>query len=409
MPPPSFRRVVPCCAVVLCCAAALASSPALAQSPDRALSAELRDGFYSRINVLGFGLYQDVEEDSAINPGNLLALPRNEAQVLLRPDFNLTVRRLELGIKPRYELSRRRIESQQSAGLPVRQTDNGSHYFVNEGFVRYRLTDTLLANGGRENLQWGPAALASVSNPFNANNGRNNPNLELPGLDYVRAVYVPTAALTVSAIANVGAGRLDHVGPYAKTYALKADYTGEGHYASVLLSHRENAGSRIGFFGGWNVSDALLLHVEGSADQARDRAPGTPSDRQVLAGGAYTLESGASVTTEFLFNHSGCARGPIADCLRARGTLTDPRHPFNRRRYALLQYVDTKIRSNINLVARLIRNLDDDSTQYVLNLEYELGDHWQLYLIPTLYRGRADSELRSVLGKSLFIGAAYTF
>lgn len=404
MPPPSIRRAM------LGCAAALACPLVLAQAAERSLSGELRDGFYSRINVLGFGLYQDVEEDSAINPGNLLALPRHEAQVLLRPDFNLTFRRLELGVKPRYELSRRRTEAQQpgDTGL-VRRTHNASHYFVNEGFVRYRLTDTLLVNAGRENLQWGPAALASVSNPFNANNGRNNPNLELPGLDYVRAVYVPTAALTISAIANVGAGRLEHVGPYAKTYALKADYTGEGHYASVLLSHRENGGSRIGFFGGWNVSEALLLHVEGNADQARDRAAGTPSDRQLLAGGAYTLENGASVTAEFLFNHSGCARGPIADCLRLRGTLTDPRHPFNRRRYALLQYVDTKIRGNINLVGRLIRNLDDDSTQYVLNLEYELGDHWQLYLIPTLYRGRQQSEFRSLLGKSLFVGAAYTF
>jgi hypothetical protein len=75
----------------------------------------------------------------------------------------------------------------------------------------------------------------------------------------------------------------------------------------------------------------------------------------------------------------------------------------------MLQYVDTKIGGNLNLSARFIKNVDDHSSQFVLNLEYELGQHWQLYALPTYYRGVRDSEFGSLLHRSLFFGVSYTF
>ena len=63
----------------------------------------------------------------------------------------------------------------------------------------------------------------------------------------------------------------------------------------------------------------------------------------------------------------------------------------------------------LNVYARATRNLDDSSSQFVVNLEYELGQHWQLYAIPTWYRGKRDSEFGSLLKRSLFVGASYTF
>jgi hypothetical protein len=75
----------------------------------------------------------------------------------------------------------------------------------------------------------------------------------------------------------------------------------------------------------------------------------------------------------------------------------------------MLQYVDTKIAGKLNLSMRLIRNIDDRSAQLVVNLEYELGQHWQLYAIPTFYHGSRTSEFGSLLHRSLFLGAAFTF
>ena len=95
--------------------------------------------------------------------------------------------------------------------------------------------------------------------------------------------------------------------------------------------------------------------------------------------------------------------------MQQRGAVVDPLRPLVRRRYAMLQYVDTKIGGNLNLSVRLIRNVDDRSRQLVVNLEYELGQHWQLYAIPTLYQGAQDSEFGSLLQMAVFVGASYTF
>ncbi len=385
------------------------------QADSATFGQELRSGFDSRINILGFGIAQSVKDDSRLNPENVLQIPRRQAELDFRPDFNLHLRQFEFGLKPRFKYARSEVDF----GAGASSTDTTHHFFINEGFVRYRVTDTLLANYGRENLQWGPSSLLSPSNPFNANNGKNNPYLELGGTDYARLVAIPNSALTVSLIANTRAGRLEQNpfqspafqdAPFQKNYAAKLDYTGDGHYFSVIASHRQQDRNRLGFFGGWNASDALLLYTEGSAaKKANDAPPNTKNDYQVLVGGAYTLEVGPTITLEYFHNNNGCVLTRIDQCLAQQTVALDPRHPLLRRRYAMLQYVDTKIGGNMNLVVRLVRNIDDSSNQIIANLEYELGQHWQLYFVPTLYKGGRDSEFGSLLRRSAFLGASYTF
>jgi hypothetical protein len=382
-------------------------TPFCAAQEPASFSDEITNGFYSRINVLGYGLYQDIKP-SPLNPGNTLGIASQQAELQFRPDFNLKLRQFEFDLKPRYNWARTRVPY---AGTGA-QRRNRHDLFVNEGTVRYRPHDRLTLSYGRENLQWGPSALLSPSNPFNANNGRNNPNLELPGLDYARAVWVTSPALTVSLIANTGKGRLDPANRYRKARAAKIDYTGDSVFFSVIGSKAENESGRIGGFAGWNVSDALSVHAEGSAGRRRAASPSDQRDRrdrQLLVGTSYTLEAGPTLSAEYFLNKDGCVDAPIQACLQRRGALLDPVRPLARRRYAMLQYLDTKVGGNINLSARLIRNLDDHSYQFVLNAEYELGQHWQLYAIPAYYRGAPESEFGGLLRRSLFVGASYTY
>ena len=74
--------------------------------------------------------------------------------------------------------------------------------FVNEWFFRYRLTDRFFASYGRENLQWGPSFLISPSNPFIERNGKNNPYLEVPGLDYAKINWIVDSSWSAQLIAN---------------------------------------------------------------------------------------------------------------------------------------------------------------------------------------------------------------
>jgi hypothetical protein len=379
-----------------CSAHAAQETPTLGQ--------EISDGFYSRINGLGYGLYQDTLS-SPLNPNNSLGIASNQAAFQFRPDFNLKLRAFEFDLRPRFYWTRSRIDYPGMA--PGRTIEH--KVFLNEGSIRFRPHDRLTLSYGRENLQWGPAALVSPSNPFNANNGKNNPNLEQPGLDYARAVYVASSAVTVSLIDNTGRGRLDPINRYRKARAVKLDLTGDKTFFSLIASKATGEGSRIGGFAGWNVSDALLLHVEGSAGRKSNGTGFAPRNRQLLTGASYTLESGPTLTAEYFFNKDGCAGAPIQTCLQRRGALLDPVLPLARRRYAMLQFLDTKIAGKLNLTARFIRNLDDDSSQFVVNAEYELSNHWQILVVPAHYRGATDSEFGSLLHRSLFVGASYTY
>lgn len=416
--------------------AAAQEAPAVAAPT---IGEELRSGFYSRYNVFGFGIYNDLSR--AQRDFNVLGIPRHQQQLLLRPDFSLNFRRLELGLKPR--LTWMRSETDRELGVQGSYSRSGHAGYINEAYLRFRISDTLTAIAARENLQWGPAALLSASNPFNPNNGKSNPNVEQPGMEYVRLVAVPSGAWTVSLIANTGAGRLgkdDGFTPtvgtgalgvaaalngllsnfldtvtgtepianeFHKTYAAKLDYTGDGRYLSVLASHRERGDNRLGVFGGWNASEALLLYAEGSVARRRNSLVEQRRDYRALVGGSYTLAGGQTITFEYFRNHASCKITPIVLC--AGTALTQPRLPLLRSRYLLLQYVDTRVWGKANLVARMIRNADDHSSQASVNLEYELGEHWQLYLVPTLSRGSAGSEFGTLPKRSLFFGAAYTF
>lgn len=371
------------------------------------LADELANGFYSRINLLGYDLYQDVEQ-SLLNPGNVLGIAHNEAELQFRPDFNLKWKKFEFDLKPRFQTSRASVAYTGPVARTPRRDDRS---FVNEGTVRFLAGERLVLSYGRENLQWGPSALLSPSNPFNANNGRVNPNLELPGLDYARAVWVVSPALTASVIVNTGKGRLDAGQRYRKASALKMDYTSDSAFFSVIASKADGERVRLGGFAGWNVSDALSVRAEVSAagNGADDRLGTRRRDRQLLLGGSYTLESGPTLSAEFFWNNDGCADAPIQVCVLLRGTLLDPVRPLVRRRYAMLQLVKTEIAGKLNVYARATRNLDDHSSQLTVNLEYELGQHWQLYVIPTWYHGTRESEFGSLLNRSLFAGASYTF
>lgn len=379
---------------------AAAESPGGAGDESRLLKElgdEARKGFSARISLLGFGVAAQ-PVNSLLNPNNTLEIPRYVMELDLRPDFNLNFRQVELSVRPRLNLRWRWWED------GVRQGDNGgdTEVFVQEWLARYRLTDQLFASYGRENLQWGPSYLLSSSNPFNQDNGQNNPMLEVPGLDYGRGVWIPSQAWTVSFIANTDRGRDDLIRDFKKTYAMKLDYTIEKKYFSLIPSYREDGEFSVGFFGGWTVSDALLLHIEGSLRDAID-------DSAILVGSAYTLELGPTIAVEFFHNGSGCNLKSIALCV-ARGFGTEqPTNTLIRQNYLLVQYSHSRIRNTtINFTGRWIRSLDDDSNRIISIFEYGLGDHTQLFAIGNVDIGNNDAEFGSLLKYSLMVGVKFT-
>jgi hypothetical protein len=406
--------------------------------------AELAAGFDHTVRVLGFGV-TTAPADTDRNPDNrIMNISRYSAALHLRPDLRLDWRCLTFVFKPRAEL--------QYDTWREGPHDGDEHWrdkvYVQEWLARWQALDTLFLSYGRENLQWGPAYLTSLSNPFFLDNGRSNPKTELPSMDFARAVWVPSVAWSVSLIANTDPGRSKAAAvDFHETYALKADYTGSADYASLIAASMESGRSQIGGFYGRTVSDALLLYGEGAVLQNPsgrypERAdtpfglamgeadnPGTWRGA-ILAGGAYTVAAGPTLSVEYLYygpGYDGTDAERFFDLQKnaasalepfnaltplAYGTLgqtADPGLRFLRRNYLMLQYLHSDIAEVLDVTLRWTQNLDDGSGRLNAIVEWSLGDHVQLFGIGTFNRGSERTEFGSIFDYQVMLGVEYIF
>jgi hypothetical protein len=385
--------LVACTSALVCArpspAAPLASEQPAAgdatQAGPPSLARELREGFRYRIETLAYGSFLDLKQ-SRLNPKNLFGLPRYQAEFDLRPDFGLELRRLRLDLRPRYELRRSWFEDGRKKGTHR----DGDSLYVNEWLARLRVGEGFFVSYGRENLQWGPSYLVSPSNPFQRGNGQNNPFAELPGFDLARATWIPDTRWSVSAIANTGEGRLQSAGNFERRYAVKTDYTGQGKYASLVLSMQKKEQTlRAGGFAGWSASDAILLHAEGSVADEIDCAA-------FLLGGVYTFRPGSFVVLEYFHDGEGCGDGAIWDCYRSRGTGFGASDLLIRRNYAMAQFTHPRLFERALLTALWIHDLDDGSDRAIMIYEHELGAAFRLFGVAGLDRGRDSDEFGSI-------------
>jgi hypothetical protein len=414
-----------------------------AESPQ--LWDELSEGFEYPLRFLAFGTCQKVADSSQNPNNNLFQISRYSTKFEIRPDLRLTFRRLDLSAKPRMNLEWNAWED----GVKDGDTDWDDDWFVNEWLTRIQVTENLFVSYGRENLQWGPCYLFSPSNPFFRDNGRSNPKQEVPGMDFARLVWLPAMSWTISFIANIDEGRQEYrFFEFDKIYAVKLDYSGQEAYASMILSHQESDRNRLGAFGGWTVTDALLIYGEGTISRGTNALypvkannPFGASMEEVddqdlslkgtfLAGGSYTLEVGPTLTVEYVYNGTGYSdgeadlyyqlrqaaadayslSGPIGDLSRLTLSRTaDPKLRFLRRNYIMTQYQQNDIRDVLNLTFRWTRNIDDGSGQFIAIVEYYLGEHIQLFSIGSVNSGSEDTEFGTILDYQWMIGLEYTF
>ena len=409
------------------------------------LWAALSEGFDYSLRTLASVTSQDPASSSQNPDNDFFQIPQYLADVELRPDFYLNYNILDLSVKPRFRLEWMQWEEGGREGA----TDWDDDCFVNEWLARIGMTQNLFVSYGRENLQWGPSYLFSPSNPFFRDNGRSNPKREVPGMDFARLVWLPAMSWTLSVIANLDKGRQEfQFIEFEKTYALKLDYTGQEAYVSMVLSRKEHDRDRLGTFGGWTATDALLLYGEGTISKGTDALYPEKAEHPfgasmeaindeasslegiVLVGGSYTLEIGPTLTVEYVYYGPGYSNGqakdyyslrknasdafdltgPISDLSRLTLSQTaDPGLRFLRRNYVMFQYNHNDIRDVLNLTFRWTQNIDDGSGQFISIVEYFVGKHIQLFSIGTVNSGAGDTEFGSILDYQWMVGLEYTF
>ena len=412
------------------------------------MAKEANEGFNYLFKTLVFGTTMQ-PADSTQNPNNdFLEIPRYTLDFELRPDLSLDFRRLFLIVKPRINVERQYWEDGNRDG----DSSTDDDCYINEWLVRLRLTEALFASYGRENLQWGPSFFLSPSNPFFRDSGQSNPKREVPGMDFARFVWIPNSSWTASLIANTNEGRQEFIlDDFEPSYALKLDYTTYLKCFSIIASYKEEDRFQLGTFAKWTASDALMLYGEASATQGTSalypvetitslgsliqmipvKEDESSLEGLLLLGGSYTLEVGPTLTLEYVFNSAGYDESEAELYYELRdessqafyypdprvAQLThlvlaqtlDTRLRLLRKNYLMLQYRQSQIWDILSLVFRYIYNIDDNSSQFVPIVEYDVGDHTQLFLIGNQNFGSKDTEFRSIADYSWMLGFEYTF
>ena len=348
---------------------------------------EIIDGidFHRDSKLVGYMIGQE-PADNSYNPGNsVIKLPRYTGVLELRPEMSLSFRKFELCVKPRFAAEWTKVEFNDNQ----EETDQDFEQFVNEFLMRFMVNDRLFVSYGRENLQWGPGWLFSPSNPFFSDNGRSNPKIEVPGMDFARLIYLPNMTWTVSLISNLDEGRQE-LAPgekFADKHAFKLDYTGQETYAGLILSHEEQGETGLGVYGGGTFNDATLFYTDMSISENDDTSASYRS--AILIGGSYTLEAGPTITVEYGHQENFPT--------------------FSTRDNIILQNTHNNIRDILNITLILTANLNDSSTRFTANAEYMASDHIQLFLYTTTDFGEENNEFGKFLDYRIMAGLEYSF
>lgn len=410
--------------------------------PHRASAEEAgQDGPFSyNVRALLFGNAQDPAH-STQNPGNaFLRLERYWGGLELRPDFFLETPALNGSFKPRATASYRWWED----GVVKGKTDGRSRLFVTEWVIQPKPADRLFLSFGKEKLLWGSSFLVSPSNILFKDTEKANPKTEVEGKYMARAVYLPNQTITVTGISETerqedAFGRTER-----PVRAVKVDVMSGSALISLISYIQHHERSRLGSYGQWTASDAVVLYYDGFVSKGTDalypvRDPAAPFGAEfiqsygdssklfaaVAAGGAYTFLSGETVSMELLYNGAGYGDAEANDYYRLRrnasshffdggalGALSQKTlaeslntgSPFLRRYYLMAQVQERDIRNALDVMLRYVYGLEERSGQFSTIIEWRLTSRIQFFNVNTVGVGGDDTEFTSILSKSFMAG-----
>jgi len=429
--------------LLLC--AVLASMP-LAASAEEQAGQSTNDGFSYNVRAL---LFADAQypAHSSQNPDNaFLNLYRYSATFELRPDLFYDSSVMSAVLKPRFTSSRFRWEDGAAKG----DRDTLTEASVNEWRVQAKPHATLFVSFGKEKLLWGPSFLTSPSNILFKDTEKINPVAEVEGRYLARLMYLPNAALTLNAISETQKGADGSQANANPIRALKADWVGASASVSLIGYFQQDDRFRLGSFGQWTASDALLLYYDGIVFRGTDALypspdPGNPLGGTLVprydgsgrlfttvdAGGAYTFLGGSTLSLEFLYNGQGYGDADAAEYYRLRDqaaahyfdgglmsalsarTLNQTLNtgmPFLRRYYLMGQYQVREISNVLDIMVRYVHGIEERAGQASTILEWKLSDRAQFFNINMAGIGHGrETEFNSILTKSFMAGIEVHF
>ncbi len=378
-----------------------------------------------RGQLYGYGETYTYQGRSILNPDNDIAnLPQSVANAEGRFDINLTTERFKVYLRP--------ILVFQGLDAPPSQSE-GNQLYLSQASLGFNLTQSLSFSAGRELLTWGPSQFRSPSNPFYFNSGRNNPNLELSGIDIARVIWTPNQSLSLWAGWVSGSGHeVDQPDPWEDTWVAKLDWRGFDWSAGLAVAKPQDRDWFVGIDLQRTQSDAWLLYAEASTgtlpnglssplvpDVLLRIVEESPRREAALVGTALTLENGQTLNLEYLYyGHGYSAAESSAYFSRAAAVAEAPRvvrdpllgaalglaPPLLGQNYLYLVWQNNLLADGSYWRLMAARNLDDSSNELSAYGEYPLNNRVVLYALGVVNTGGPRREMESVLSNALSFG-----
>lgn len=374
-------------------------------------------------NLYGYAATLQPAHDSVLNPDDRIAELARDS-FTLEGRFNLKAERGPL-----------RLTARPIVHWQHDSHGSGGQAYLSQWQLRWRAGSATSAVLGRETLSWGPAQFRSPSNPYYFDNGRSNPIRELSGVDVARLIWAPdvTRSVYLARIASSG-HEVARPDPWADSWLLKADLRSDDLAAGLALASRPQAGHFVGAHVQRTLGDEWLLYGEfGSSTLTRSlrpaRDPAQPADvadesprhASWLLGASYTLESGHSLTAEYLrYGHgydgdarrslfrradAAAARLPAAEARRTLGLGLGATPPLLGRDYLHLIWQNSPFSDAGYWRLMLTHSLADGSAQASLFAERPLDRRVTAFVLGTLPLGGRASEFGDLLDYTFTLGA----
>jgi hypothetical protein len=381
------------------------------------------DVFSYNLKALVFGDVQ-VPAHSTQNPDNaFLDLYRYSTELDLRPDFFLDLPDVSGVFKPRVNSSYQWWED----GAPKGKNQSSDRAFVNEWRVQAKAGPTVFVSFGKEKLLWGPSFLASPSNILFKDTEKINPKTEVEGKYLAKVIYVPNSAITINLISETQKEENELGESLKPVQALKADYLGSNALVSVIAYYRQHDRFRLGSYGQWTASDALLFYYDGIVSKGTDALYPVADVSQPLggafvkkyddsgrffttmtAGGSYTFLAGPTLSMEFLYNGQGYdnAEASAYYMIRknasdhffdnttlsglSRMTLNETLNnglPFLRRYYIMGQFQVREIKNVFDVIVRYTHGLEEHAGQGSSIIGWQVSNQVEVFNINTVALG----------------------
>lgn len=397
--------------------------------------------FSYNIKAFVFGTNQ-YPSHSTQNPDNaFLNLYRYSAELDMRPDFYLDYPSVSAVAKPRINAAYFWWEE----GAPKGKTDFLDRTFLNEWRVQAKAFPNLFVSFGKEKLLWGPSFLASPSNILFKDTEKINPILEVEGKYLAKVIYVQNSVITINLIMETQK-ETDELGESVKpVQALKADFMSSNSLISVIAYYQQQDRSRLGSYGQWTASDALLLYFDGIVSKGTDALypvsdPTNPlggafakkyydSSRlfpTITSGGAYTFLSGSTLSMEFLYNGQGYDNAMANSYYMLRQSAYDHffdntslagssqmmlddalnnELPFLRRYYLMGQFQIREIKNVLDVIMRYTHGIEENAGQASSIIEWQISNRMLLFNINTIAVGSSkNTEFNSMFTSSYMAG-----